>query len=931
MKNVLGTILVLTILLLSRLAAGQAAPGSLDDQLITAAGNGDTATVQQLLQRGAHIEATNRNDWTALRWAAEEGQADVVKLLLVNGANIEAKSQYGDRALHKAANSVSHNEAEVVKALLDKGADFDAKGQSGRTALEYAVSYGDRREIVRLLLDKGANLEARDNAGQTALHCAVPYGNIQVVKLLLDKGANLEARMDDGQTVLLWAAVFGNTEVVRLLLDRGANLTAKDNGGQTALSKAAANGKTEVAALLIERGADLTAQDEHQQTPAMLAQIKYPELADMLRKAGEAKGQENLKELAQSTMFRERLNQYLTDLQKGTNIDALLDRAVREGDSEVAAALIEKGANIEAMDREGNTALLVATHYGKPDVVKLLLDRGANIETKGSAGYPYVAGTALLVAIREGHNDVAKLLIDKGANLEAKDKSGYTALLMAVGQGRADLVKMLIDKGANLEVKGPVDFPHHGNTALLDAVEAGNINLMKLLLDKGANIEVENKDGETALLVAADKGKADVVKLLLDKGAKIEAKSGGVGGTALLFAAYRGNSDVVKLLLERGANIEGKNDRGETALISAQGEEKYSRKGDPNLLATIEVLQHALSQNPQAKLAELLTHLQKNPYDQKTREALIESYTSQQPLPPIPEEARQLFQQASALMKQSSAPSELGKPIDLLEKALVIAPWWGNAYYNLSRAWELKGKYDFALEQLNYYLELKPSEADAAEARAHIAVIQAEKETVARKEQENEALLAVKYVSGGMTRLRYGDVPEWWHFPSDIGTMYLYTVDEEWPFYVNVLRLPNGHPLAAFLIAQSNNGMYAGDRIGVIDLIDQTCLQFNDFAFGEQNSVTTCRTRYYVNVSNQPNATVTVTDPATGASGTLPVALLYRGRALHGKGIFGGCSGTVQQGGARAMVLEFDCNLVKAAEDPTVNAAALTPTTVKPE
>src|SRR5208337_2256856 len=105
MKKVLVTIIFSTILLLSRLAAGQAAPGSLDEQLINAAGKGDTAAVQQLLRQGANIEAKNSNDWTALRWAAIEGQIDVVKLLLDKGANIEAKNGAGYTALYEAVYS----------------------------------------------------------------------------------------------------------------------------------------------------------------------------------------------------------------------------------------------------------------------------------------------------------------------------------------------------------------------------------------------------------------------------------------------------------------------------------------------------------------------------------------------------------------------------------------------------------------------------------------------------------------------------------------------------------------------------------------------------------------------------------------------------------------------------------------------------------
>jgi len=67
------------------------------------------------------------------------------------------------------------------------------------------------------------------------------------------------------------------------------------------------------------------------------------------------------------------------------------------------------------------------------------------------------------------------------------------------------------------------------------------------------------------------------------------------------------------------------------------------------------------------------------------------------------------------------------------------------------------------MAQLQFYLDTKPSDADAAEARDHIKVIQAEKEAAASKKQQNENLVAMKYVSGGITRMRYLDAPALWH------------------------------------------------------------------------------------------------------------------------------------------------------------------------
>lgn len=629
------------------------------------------------------------------------------------------------------------------------------------------------------------------------------------------------------------------------------------------------------------------------------------------------------------------------------SLDHQLLIAAKAGDAATVQDVLQGGARLEARGEHGDTALITAARAGHSEVVKLLADKGAEIDAKNWDG-----NTALLAAAARGKTDVVKLLLLNRANVEGKGRDGKTPLIWAAYEGQTDTASLLLERGANIEAKD-----NDGSTALIYAAFGAAFgdrpDIVKLLLDRGAKIEGKDNHGDTALIWASRGGQSGVAKLLLDQGANIDAV-GRYGATALIEAAYEGKPGVVKLLLDKGADTGIRDQSGHTALGWAT-EKRVPRlsmdftvdERDERPVMNAEVvrlLQQAVARNPQTFFDASLDAFKKADYDEKEarREIVVKAAGSLPALPVIPEEARQLGLQASALLKQASISGELEQPIQLLRQALEIAPWWANAYYNLSRAFELSGQYDEAIKQLNYYLELKPSEADATEARAHIAVIQAEKEAAARKGQEGEGLLAVKYVSGGVTRLRDTDAPKWW-YPSNrqgdpilsyrigVRLLYAYWAPEQAPFFANVFRMPNGKLLAITLVAQANNGLYAGDRIGVYDITNSSCTEGNDFAFGAQDYTTSCGGRYYVKVSDQPNATVTVSYPATGASVTLPVALLYRGRALQGRGLFGGCSGTVHQGGTRNMVLDFDCSVVKAAEDPTVNAAGLTPTTVKPE
>lgn len=457
---------------------------------------------------------------------------------------------------------------------------------------------------------------------------------------------------------------------------------------------------------------------------------------------------------------------------------------------------------------------------------------------------------------------------------------------------------------------------------LIDAACWKDVAEVQQLLERGANIEARNQDGMTPLMAAAEWGKVENVKLLLTKRANIEAKNNR-GDTPLIRAAMNGWAEVVKVLLEKGANIEARNDYGQTALIVARN------AGKSDVVQLLE----PRSQDPLGEAIAAFRGRSRfaDPEGEALRQKLIQTAAGLQRLPAIPEEARQLFLQASALIKQTSTPEELEKPIKLLRDALEIASWWGDAYYNLGRALELSGQYDDAVKQLNYYLQLKPPEADASEARGRIAVIQAEKEVAERKKQESERLLTVKYVSGGATRLRYEEEPTHWKEKGGIGLIYVYfLLPKEDPFSVNAFRMLNNHVVIVTLAANSNQGAYAGDRVAVWDTTGQSCfLGLDQFTYGTATYFDACGVRYEVNISNPPNAIVTVKQQATGATVTVPVAVLYRGRALKGLWPSGG---DVYQGGREGvMVLHFDSGTVEAAKDPNVNAMGLTPKSVTPK
>ncbi|MGB9080662.1 MAG: ankyrin repeat domain-containing protein [Desulfuromonadaceae bacterium] len=325
----------------------------------------------------------------------------------------------------------------------------------------------------------------------------------------------------------------------------------------------------------------------------------------------------------------------------------------------------------------------------------------------------------LVAAVRKGDKAAVEALLAKGADVNARNTKGETPLHVAGYHGQKDVAELLLTKGADVNAKDAF-----GKTPLHSAAIEGK-DVAELLLTKGVDVNAKDESGGTPLHLAAFFGRKDVAELLLTKGADVNAKDA-YGGTPLHVAAAQGQKDVAELLLTKGADVNAKDKFGKTPLLRS---ESQGRKDVAELLG--EYMLKQARANPRAALVQLTTQFKDNPNDGDTRldhgynrrasrSLIIKLASELKPAPAIPEEARKHFVEGTAIVKAAKNPAQQALAAQSFTEALKIAPWWGDAYYNLGVAQELAEKYDEAEQAFNFYLLSNPSETEKREVQDRI-------------------------------------------------------------------------------------------------------------------------------------------------------------------------------------------------------------------
>jgi len=375
--------------------------------------NDDVDTARLLVRSGANVNAANRYGVPPLSLACTNGNADLVKLLLGAGADANASAQGGETVLMTAARAGS---VEAVKALLARGANPNARERLDQTALMWAAAEG-HAAVVRTLIDGGADVRAKLKSGFTPLFFAVREGHIDATREILEAGVNVNDTLQreekgpvlavndpvrKGTSPLMMAVENGHFELAVALVEAGADPNdrrtgftplhavswvrrpdASDRGDPSPIGSGRLTSLQFVRAL-VERGANVNARVDKgaPRAPSSASMLGMEGATLFLMAADRA-------DLPLMRLLRELgADPFLPNADKSTPLMAAaglgtsdpLEEAGTESEAlEAVQFLLDLGADINAVDNKGETAMHGAAYGNFPTIVKLLADRGADI------------------------------------------------------------------------------------------------------------------------------------------------------------------------------------------------------------------------------------------------------------------------------------------------------------------------------------------------------------------------------------------------------------------------------------------------------------------------------------------------------------------------------------------------------------------------
>lgn len=295
---------------------------------------------------------------------------------------------------------------KVIKKFMEMGVDMETPVVKGKTPINIIAAQEERQMFSRKkddYFEKAAeyfsaeSMEQLDNEGISAVHYAARRNHSDMLKVMIEKGIDVNVTEDEpacaGNTPLHEACDKGSKEAVEVLMEAGADDTLLNVKGST---------PAHIVVTAKRFGQEL----EEEERIAILELLKNVDIPS---------------------------NDGKTPLMVAQSLD--LNTALS-----VTQLLIDKGADVNHTDNDGNTALILNTKNNcYKGTVKELIKAGADVNALDKLG-----NSALYYALKDGDQESARLMIKKGADYNHENNDGVTPLQVAVENGYDNVLELMI-------------------------------------------------------------------------------------------------------------------------------------------------------------------------------------------------------------------------------------------------------------------------------------------------------------------------------------------------------------------------------------------------------------------------------------------------------------------------------------------------------
>jgi ankyrin repeat protein len=424
-------------------------------QLVEAVKSRDVGEVRALLKKRVDVNQPETDGTTALQWAAHWDELDIANLLIKSGADTNLANDYGVTPAYLACTNKS---TSMIELLFKAGADASAALWTGETVLMNCARRGADKSVLDLI-NSGAEIDAKEyRLGQNAIMWAAAEGYSNIVSTLIKHGADIKMTTKNGFTPLLFAARSGDVETARRLLDAGADPNEATEKYGNSLVIASAGGHEELSLYLIEKGADINSIDEYGITPlhysirrgmSVVNGIRYdpayrvrPENMHNLTRALLRAGADPNIQIAKNNMLGPHAGPFrMVDatpiMLAAYSVDVPLMRLLADYEADPGLNTAEGYTPLMAAARVACIGPCAYKNNNIPDkesltksyqAAKAALEFGVDINATNKDGQ-----TAMHLAAFTGGDAIIQLLADKGASVTVADKFGETPWSMASG------------------------------------------------------------------------------------------------------------------------------------------------------------------------------------------------------------------------------------------------------------------------------------------------------------------------------------------------------------------------------------------------------------------------------------------------------------------------------------------------------------------